>query len=117
VGERAVAVVVIENAPPIAEDQQVGKSVIVIVTHRNPHAEQPLSADPGSSSDVAEGAISVVPVKRASQGVFRAVRGGGCAVDQIEIEPSVLVIVNPAATRAHGFDQILLRRKCVVMSE
>src|SRR5207248_4148014 len=39
------------------------------------------------------------------------------AVHEVEVEQAVLVIINPATTSAHSFDQIFLRRRSIVVLE
>src|SRR5205807_212003 len=61
-----VPVVVIEDASSIAEYEQIGEAVVVVVTHGYAHSEQTLSAYASADGDIGEGAIAVVAVKRAS---------------------------------------------------
>jgi hypothetical protein len=95
---------VIQDASAVPEDNQVGESVVVIVAHGHPHAEQAFGTDTRFSGDVSESAVSIIPVKRASQGLPRAVHASGRAIHKIEIEEPVLVVINPAAARTHRLD-------------
>ena len=99
-----VPVVVIEDASSIAEYEQIGEAVVVVVTHGYAHSEQTLSAYASADGDIGEGAIAVVAVKRASQRLPGAVRGGRRAIYEVQIQQAILVVVDPTAACAHGFD-------------
>ena len=86
VGESTVPVIVIENTSTVAEHEQVGESVIVIIANRDTHAEKTLGAYARFPSYICEGAISIIPVERAAQRLLRAVHASSGTVHQIEIE-------------------------------
>ncbi len=67
VGEGSVPVVVVENAASIAEYEQIGEAVVVVVADGYAHSEQTLGAHAGAGGDVGKGAVAVIAVKRASQ--------------------------------------------------
>ena len=113
----AVTIVVIENAAAVTADEQVGEAIIVVVAHRDAHPEQALGSDAGCHCYVGESSITIVPVERASQRVRRSVDLRRGSVYQVEIKQSVLVVVDPAASRTHGLDQVLLRGGGVVVLE
>src|SRR5215472_9958820 len=52
VGEGSVAVVVVENRTSIAEYEQVGESVVVVVSYGHTHPEQALGAHPRFGGDL-----------------------------------------------------------------
>ena len=62
----AIAVVVVQNGSSESENQQIGKAIVVEISHRDSHAEQTLGANARLRGNVRECAISVVPVERAS---------------------------------------------------
>ena len=63
IGERAVAVIVIENALWILGEVKIRKTIRVIVAHRNAHSVRS-SADAGFDGHVSKGAVTVVVIKR-----------------------------------------------------
>jgi hypothetical protein len=81
------------------------------------HAEKSLGADARLRGYVRERAVSVVPVERASQ--WRSwLEDLGCrTIHQIEIEQAVLIVVDPGAARAHGFNQVFLAGCSVLVAE
>ena len=117
VGKCAVPIVVVKNATVVTQDHQVGKSVIVVVTDRHPHPEKPLGTHAPAFGDVGKRAISVVAVEGRPQRLPRFVSLCRRAVHHVKIEESVLVVVDPAASSAHGFDQVFLRGRCIVVPE
>ena len=91
--------------------------VIVVIANSHAHPEKSFGSDSSFGRDVGEGAVAIVVVKSAAQRLLRSVHAGGGAIDQVQVEQTVLVVVDPAAAGAHGFDQILLRRSRVVVAE
>src|SRR5579864_7576718 len=117
VGEGSVTVVVIENASAVTHHEQIRESIVVIVAYSHSHAEKSLSADASLSCDLSKASISVIPVQSAPQRPLRAVDAGSCAIHEVEIEESILVVVNPAASGTHGLGQVLLGGSCIVVLE
>src|SRR5207253_1257968 len=64
IGERAVAIVVVERVAPIAGYVNVFEAVVVIVAYRDPHAVVILrhSGQTGLLGDVGEGAIRILVI-------------------------------------------------------
>src|SRR6266536_6169702 len=117
IGESSIAVVVIQNAAAVPENEQVREAVIVVVADRDPHAEEVFCAYTGPDGHVTERSVSIVAVESASSRLRWFVGASGGAIHQIKVEQTVLVVVNPAAAGAHGLDQKFLRRGSVVMLE
>src|SRR5208282_606801 len=115
VGKRAVAIIVVENGTVVSEDEQVRESIVVIVPYRNAHTEQPLSPNARLFSDIGKRAIAIVAVKGAAEGVFGSVKPSRRTVHEIQVKQAVLVVVDPAAARAHGLDQVFFSRGRVVV--
>jgi hypothetical protein len=107
----------VENASSVAQDKQVRVAVVVIVPNGHTHAEQALGPDARLLRHIGEGAVSVVSVKSATQGLSRFEPLRGRAVYQIKVEQAVLVVIDPPAARAHGLDQILLATHGVCVAE
>ena len=79
VGERAVAVVVIEDAAAVLRDVEVGEAVAVVVADRDAHAVA-AAGDAGLFGHVGECAVAIVAIERVAQragGVVRS-RTGRC---------------------------------------
>src|ERR1039457_728301 len=84
VRKAAISVVVIKNAARVAENEQVGEAVIVVVADGNAHAEESLGADPGLSGDISERSVAVVAVESASQRLFWGVDASCGAIHQVQ---------------------------------
>src|SRR5579872_3968737 len=109
IGKRAVAVIVVENAASVLRDVYIGEAVSVIVPYR--HALTVASAaDTCLFGDVGESAVAVIAIKRVAQGRVRIVEIAFATVDQIDVHPAVIVIVEKGASRSRGFRQVFLRR-------
>ena len=61
----------------------------------------------GLFGDIGESSVAVVMVKRAAQGLWWFVNVGGGRLHKKKIHQSVLVIIDPADSSAHGFKVIL----------
>src|SRR5215471_4756641 len=115
IGEGSVSVVVVENASSVAEYEQIGESVVIVVSYGYAHSEQTFGAYPRGGGDIGESAITVVAVERASQRLLGTVHAGCCAIYQVKIKQAVLVVIDPAAACTHGFDQVFLRGCSIVV--
>ena len=99
----------IQNAFSVLGHIHIGKSVAVVVTHGN---TLPVAAggDAGLLGDVGESSVSIVAIERIAQGRIGIVEVALAAVDEIDVHPSVVVVVEKGAACAGGFRQIFLRR-------
>ena len=97
--EGAVPLVPVEHVGAHVGDVDVHAAIVVVVAERAPHA---VGRVPGSRlpGDVGEGPVPAVPVE--------AVRT--TAVDEIDVHPAVVVVVQKTASGPHGLDQVLGRR-------
>ena len=109
IGERAVAVVVIQNASPILRHVDVGEAVAVVIAHRDALAIAS-GANARLLRDVGKSAVAIVAIERIAQRRLGIIEVALPAVDQIDVHPSVIVVVQKGAARAGGFRQIFLSR-------
>jgi hypothetical protein len=114
VGELSVAVIVIQDRAAVRGDKQVGKTVVVIVAHGYAHAES-AAGYAGFFGHIGEGSVTVVLVKRVADGLLGLVEIGRAAIHQIDIHPSVVVVIQECNARAHGLGQIMIRGRGVVV--
>ena len=86
----------------------IGPAVVVVVGHGA--AESPaVVGDAGFGGDVGEGAVVIVVEERGvRRGLFAGERVDGGAVDDVDVEPAVVVVVEQAYTRALGLDDVVL---------
>src|SRR5262249_51832406 len=115
VGKSAVAVVAKQMALAECAREQILEAVIVIVANRQSEAEH-RDREASSLRNICKRAVVVVVIqleRRLRAGVSRPVR----AVHQNDVGPSVIVVVDECAARAHSFGQIFSSEGAVVMSE
>ena len=107
IGERAVAVVVIQNVLAEVGDEQIVPAVVVIVADANALSPSRVR-DAGLRGHVGEGAVAII----AKQMRSRFAAGGKAleprSVHQKDIEPSVIVVIVEGNAAARGFEQILV---------
>src|SRR5690348_7252309 len=97
VSEGAVSIVVVQNAPAISKNKQVREAIIVVIAHSHTHAEKTFRSYACFLRNVAESAVAIVTIQSASQGAFWLIDSRCRSVSQVQIQQSILVIVNPSA--------------------
>jgi hypothetical protein len=110
VGKGAVAVIAIQDASGILGDVEIGQAVAVVIADRNAHAVG-ASGNPRLFGDVGKRAIPVVPVEgiaKRLQGIIEIARA---AVDEVDVHPAVVVVIEESAAGADGFREKHCRRK------
>src|SRR5207249_4702066 len=117
VSERAVAVVVKEDGTSVPRNIQIRGAVVVIIARGYPHAEKTRGPHLRLFGYIGEGSVSVIAVERAAQGPTGSVDFCGGAIDQENVRPSIIVIIDPSASRAHRLNEVLLRRCRVIVDE
>src|SRR6267143_5281134 len=101
IGERAIAIVVIENAVAVLRDIKIRKSVAVIVTDSHAHAVR-ISWDASFFGDVRERTVPIVTVERITQRWIGIVEVTGATVHKIDIHPTVVVVIKESAASPGG---------------
>src|ERR1700730_3447683 len=112
VGKSSVAVVVIQNAFSVLGQVEIGEAVVIVVAHCGTHAIAP-SGYACFLRHVAEGAVPIVAIESIAEWLIRIVEIATSAIDQVNIHPAVIVVVEKSAARAGGFRQVVLRRASV----
>ena len=108
VPEGAVAVVPVQDVGPVVADVEIGPTVVVVVGDGHSHAPMaPLHARLGRHQ--AETAVPLVAVESVGDAALPASQLlPEAAVDGIQIEPAVLVEVDPTDAAAHGLQDMVL---------
>ncbi len=109
----------IENILSVAGDVEIGEAVIVVIADGHSHSVVAVSGigQPRFLSDVGEAAVFVLPIQPVpvtrvlAIEILRQTHGTGyaSAVDQENIEQSIVVVIEQRDATGHGLDQILLR--------
>ena len=94
-------------------NQNIGKSVVVIVRNSHAHAVH-LDIQSGGAGDVGKGSVAIVAVQ-VGRGAAAPVPRPVHPVDQQNIEPAVVVIVEKSTPRPQRFGQILTAKGAVVV--
>jgi hypothetical protein len=112
IGERAVAAIVVQHVRPEARDVQIDPAIVVVVAGAGTHSV-PALADTGATGHVLERSIAAV----VKQAMLRLPGdrwiGDRSTIDEKEIDPAIVVVVEKQTSRPHRFDQEFLCR-CAV---
>ena len=85
-------------------------AVVIVVAHRHAHAKRGSSADASFLGDIGERAVAIVLVERVTQWLRGFVEIRRSAVDQVQVHPSVIIVIEERATGTERFRQISLGR-------
>src|SRR5277367_5351274 len=107
VSEGSVAVVAVENTSPVLGHIQVREAVAIVVADCD---ALPVTAPCNACffSYVGEGSVTVVAVERVAQRGSRIVEVTLAAVDEIDVHPSVIVVVEECAASSGRFREVFL---------
>ena len=117
VGERAIAVIVVENGTAVAGHVKIRVAVIVEVPDGNALAVMSGSAHAGFLRDVGKRSITIIAVQRRAQRTRWFVNVGGRGLHKEEIHQAVLVIIDPSNACPHGLQVILFLSLRPVLKE
>jgi len=109
VGECSVAIVVIEDILAVVRDVQILEAIVVIVA--DTHALAPAGMrEAGFLSDIGEGAVVVVAVEMIRGSFVRSEAAVElCAVDDEDVGPAVVIVIEDRDASAGGFDNVFFR--------
>ena len=98
----------IEEAPAVLGDVEIGPAISIVVSHGDTHAV----AAAGNASGfrhISESSISIVTVKRVTQRRIWFEEIAFATVHQINVHPPVVVVVKKRAAGASSFGQVVVR--------
>ena len=108
VREGAVAVVAVEDIAPHLRHINVRIAVPVVIPHGDAHPIASSGA-PRLFRHIGESSVAIVAVKRIPQRLGRIVEVRFAAVDEIDVHPAVIVVIQEGASRPAALRQVLLR--------
>ena len=117
IAEGPIAIVVVQDGLSEADDVEVGKPIVIVVTNRDPHPENAGRRHACLGGDVCKRPIAVVAIQRSAQRTLRLIHLSRRAIHQVEIQPPIVIEVDPRRACSHGFDQVLFGRSCIVVPE
>ena len=109
IGKGAVTVVAVKNAVTVGGHEEIGPTVVVVVPDHHPHPER-AACYTRRFGDIGKGAVAVVAVERIAQRLGRFVEIAGAAVDQVDVHPAVVVVIEKRTARAYRLGQVTLGR-------
>ena len=117
VQECPVPFVPVEDVRPVVRDEQVVVSVVVVVRDGQAHPVTVRIAHAGLASHVREGSVTVVAIKDAGQGPVGHEARDGRAVEQVDVEVAVPVVVDEPAAGRYRFEEVVPARFAVGVPE
>ena len=93
---------------------EIRKSIAVVIADGNSHSVC-VPGHSGFHSHIGESAITVIAIERVPQGLWRTVEITGPAVDEVNIHPAIVVVIEKCATRSDRFWKVRHRRASVHM--
>ena len=107
VAELAVALVPVEDVGAVIGHIEIEVAVAVVVGRRAAHAPTRIT-DPGRAGIVRKGAVAHVAVEGVGRGRGRVgIAFQPRAVDQVDVEPAIAVVVEESTAAAFGLDDVV----------
>src|SRR4051794_5044478 len=97
--ESAVAIIVVQNAAAILRDVEVRNAIAIIVTNGHAHSVA-TTRDARLFSDVGESSVAIIVIQCIAQRACWGIEVTWAAIDQVNVHPSVVVIIEESAARA-----------------
>ena len=116
VGEALTAVVVIEPVRSHARHVQIGPAIVVVVGGASAHAV-PGVHDTRGCGDILERSVAAVSIQAIACRRVNLRIDERSSVDQEEVHPAVLVVVEEEPAAAHDLEQMTLGRAAVDVAE
>src|SRR3977135_3862509 len=105
--ERAVAIVLVENAATIGCDEDIRPPVVVVVTDGNAHSESS-ACHARSFGHIGERAVAIVLVKCIADRLSGGPEIAQPAVHQVDIHPAVIVVVEESTTGPQSLRKVAI---------
>src|ERR1035437_1964513 len=107
VSECSIAIIAIQHYPAEAGHQQIGPAIVVVVSDDGAHCPTRI-ADTGLIRHVGESSVVIVVIKRASRLLPGKRHLYALGVGEVDIGPSVAVIIDESNASAHRLHNIFL---------
>src|SRR5215472_10515728 len=103
----AVAVVSVQNAALILGHVQIGKAIAVEIAYSDTHSIA-AAGYPSLFRYISERAIAVVLVESVAKGRLWIVEVALAAIDQVDVHPAIVVVIQKRAARSGSFRQVVV---------
>ena len=107
VGERAVAIILVENAASIGCNEDVRPPVVVVITDGNAHSESS-ARHARSFGHIGERAVAIVLVKCIVDRLSGGPEITRPAVHQVDIHPAIVVVIQKCAAASRRLENVIL---------
>src|SRR5262249_53138430 len=115
VSEGAIAIVPVKNAAAVLRNIEIGKPIKVVIGHSNAHSVA--SAWHASLLRyVGKRAIAIVTIQRVAKRGLWVEEIAAAAIDQIDVHPAVIVVVEEGAAGSGSLRQVVLSGTAVYVS-
>ena len=115
IGKCAVAIVVKQMALSVGGDKEVIVAIVIVIADSHAHAVQ-LHVQTSFVGHIGERAIVIVVIELECR-VLANVAGPAHAVDEENVGPAVVVVIDEGDARAHRFREIFFAEGAVVVDE
>ena len=105
IGEGAVTIIPIKNVTTVVSNEQVDPTVAIVICGGDADAEV-AAGYAGFDSDIGKSAVAVVAIESVAQRRDGFEKIGRAAIDEIEVHPPIVVVVENRDTGPHGFRQV-----------
>jgi hypothetical protein len=93
-------------------DIEVGEAVAVVVTDNDTHSVG-VAGDSGLRGDICECAVAIVPEQGVSKRRVGREEVAAATVDEIDVHPTIAIVVQERAASAYGFGEVHVGRAAV----
>ena len=106
-GKGAILLVAVEDIGAVVGHVKVAEAIVVVVAHGA--AGPPASiADPGPGGGIDKAAVPAVGVEDIARSAFVLVGGKGGAIDYVEVQVAVVIVVEKGGPGAVCFEDVFL---------
>ena len=95
----------VQDASAILSDVNIREAIAIVVAHGHSLAIA-AAGYPGFFSDVGESAVAVISIERVAQRRTWVVEITLAAIDQVNVHPAVVVVIEEGTTGSGGFGQV-----------
>src|SRR6266481_5655046 len=99
----------------VCGDEEIVEAVVVVIPHGHAHSEH-LNVEASIVRHVREGAVMIIVVELGCR-VFLNVAGPVHPVDEENVRPAVVVVVNESNARPHSLRQEFLSKSAIVVNK
>src|SRR5205085_3917679 len=112
--EGSVMVVLIMNAVTVCSYEHIGPAVVIEITYSDAHAKDS-ATHARFLRYVSKCTVPIILVERVSNRFGGLPEIAGSAVDEVDVHPAVVIVIEESASRTQGFGQVTVVGQCVLV--